>query len=152
MKQFKFLIALAGLALTACTVTPDINFPEGKWVMEAEDQVIIYEEWEKEEVDRYKGKGIIYRLEKELHSEKIEIVWKDEQWQYKAVVKGQNDGKAVYFKLVEQTETRWRFENPDHDYPQVLDYQLTDENHLHVTVGSLNGNASQELFFVRQED
>lgn len=42
--------------------------------------------------------------------------------------------KSTPFKLEKEEETYWRFENNAHDFPKVIEYRLTDNDHLKASI------------------
>jgi hypothetical protein len=57
---------------------------------------------------------------------------------------GNNEG-YVFFRLKEARRNTWIFENPVHDYPNLIEYQLIDENTLIAKTTNLRGN--KEIVF-----
>ena len=73
----------------------------------------------------------------------------------------ERDGGLVYiaqpggrppteFVLTELTTTRAVFENPRHDYPRRIVYELSDEGRLSATVGQLKGGTPRRFEFKRE--
>ncbi len=65
-------------------------------------------------------------------------------WGYLASING---SAPTLFNLRESKENSWTFSNPEHDFPQVVHYELTPEGLLHVTVsGYMNGKESKDQY------
>jgi hypothetical protein len=75
----------------------------------------------------------------------------------------ERDGGLVYvaqpggaapteFLLTELTTTRAVFDNPRHDYPQRIVYELSAEGVLSATIGFAKGGAPRRLDFKREEN
>ena len=73
----------------------------------------------------------------------------------------ERDGGLVYiaqpggaapteFVLTELTAMRAAFDNPRHDYPKRIVYELSDEGVLHATIGFAQGGAPRRLEFKRE--
>jgi hypothetical protein len=73
----------------------------------------------------------------------------------------ERDGGLVYiaqpggktpteFVLTELTKTRAVFENPRHDYPKRVVYELPAEGRLHATIGQLKGGTPRRFEFKRE--
>jgi Domain of unknown function (DUF6265) len=77
--------------------------------------------------------------------EKLRIVTKDSKLYYVADV-AQNK-EATYFLITEVTTTSFTCENPEHDFPKKIVYQL-DGNKLKATISG-NGKA-MDYFFERK--
>jgi hypothetical protein len=54
----------------------------------------------------------------------------------------------IAFSEVERTTDRIAFENPDHDYPQRIEYWMAEDGSLH---GRISGTITQESGETRQE-
>lgn len=63
----------------------------------------------------------------------------------------QPNGKvATEFTLTEFSEKHAVFENPRHDYPKRIVYELTNENALTATIGFLKGGTPRRFEFTRE--
>jgi hypothetical protein len=58
-----------------------------------------------------------------------------ESWM-KFVVKDQNEGEPIRFALTELSEDEMKFENPEHDSPQVILYRKEGDNALLAEIWS----------------
>jgi Domain of unknown function (DUF6265) len=58
--------------------------------------------------------------------------------------------KATEFVLTELSPTRAVFENPRHDYPKRIAYELTNEGGLNATIGFLKGGTPRRFDFKRE--
>ena len=67
--------------------------------------------------------------------EKLHIRQSKDDMLYQATVFNQNGGKPVEFRLVKSDDHTLRFENPQHDYPQFLDYHFPEPTKLNVLIG-----------------
>lgn len=59
--------------------------------------------------------------------------------------------KPTEFILTELTKTRAIFENPRHDYPKRIAYELSPEGALSATIGQTKGGTPQRFDFKREE-
>ena len=53
--------------------------------------------------------------------------------------------------LTELSETRAVFDNPRHDYPKRITYELSAEGGLSATIGFTKGGTPQRFGFVRED-
>ncbi|MCA9063058.1 MAG: hypothetical protein KDA96_08365 [Planctomycetaceae bacterium] len=60
-------------------------------------------------------------------------------------------GPPTEFVLTELAHTQAVFENPRHDYPQRIVYELTSNGHLTATIGFTSGGRPQRFEFLREE-
>lgn len=61
-----------------------------------------------------------------------------------------NGGAATSFTLTELSATRAVFENPRHDFPQRIVYELSAEGDLTASVGAMKGGRPQRFEFKRE--
>lgn len=59
---------------------------------------------------------------------------------------------ATEFVLTEMGTKRAVFDNPRHDYPQRITYELSDEGGLSATIGFINGGRGTRYEFTREDD
>lgn len=105
------------------------------------------ETWEAQNDSVYVGRTYFVAGKDTLFSESISIEQRGKDLFYIPVVKGQNGGKPVEFKLTSSTEKRLVFENPTHDFPQKITYtrQSTDSLVAEIS-GTDKGKAAAERF------
>jgi hypothetical protein len=66
---------------------------------------------------------------------------------YIPAVKDQNQGLPVKFKLISSSDSELKFENPDHDFPQLIHYIKVNEDSIFATVsGQFEGQPVEEKF------
>jgi hypothetical protein len=57
----------------------------------------------------------------------------------------------IHFRLEEAGKGRWKFVNPIHDYPNVIEYKMENMNKLVARTANMNGNKVVEFKMKRQE-
>lgn len=62
-----------------------------------------------------------------------------------------NGGTATEFTMTEHGPTRAVFENPRHDYPKRIVYELSAEGGLSATIGFMKGGTPRRFEFKREE-
>ena len=100
----------------------------------------IYEEWKK--VSDTKLSGRSYRINNNDTAvfEQLEIYLENGNIIYSPIVRGQNNGQAVSFRLITDNEKRFVFENKEHDFPQRIIYHLVSNDAVHARIeGTRNG-------------
>lgn len=60
-------------------------------------------------------------------------------------------GTATEFVLTELTETRAVFDNPRHDYPKRITYELSAEGQMAATIGFMKGGTPSRFEFKRED-
>jgi hypothetical protein len=108
----------------------------GSWTGEIKES-IFSETWEKVNDSLFSGQSYFIRGSDTLSRESISLQLQDTSVLYIPLVEGQNDNKPVYFKMVFWDSTNVVFENPGHDFPQKIRYQLTNGDSLIATISGL---------------
>lgn len=67
---------------------------------------------------------------------------------YIPVVKNQNNGLPVKFRLMNSKELEWIFENPDHDFPQKITYRRFSVDSLLAVVSGTEKGEFKEFKFL----
>lgn len=80
------------------------------------------EQWEQTSANELRGFGISLQGKDTTFVEKLRIIIKDNNIVYVADVA--ENQKPVYFKLTEISEIGFVCENPEHDFPKKIWYQL----------------------------
>lgn len=128
--KFSLLIFVFALQTSFAQEFP--TFLQGTWKMDSEDT---YERWDL--LNENCMKGLMYHMVNgnQFVSEYLEITKKKKKITYAASVVGQNEGKAVYFKMKPtDSATVIVFENPKHDFPKMITYRQLSEKQLFVEV------------------
>ncbi|HRK28232.1 MAG TPA: DUF6265 family protein [Chitinophagales bacterium] len=83
-----------------------------------------------------------------LLRETISITHKNGKTYFNALVNQQNAGNAITFELTRVAPNEAVFENPTHNYPQKITYQLKDNNQTLVTdiSGKMDGEEKRFTF------
>jgi len=122
-----------------------LKWLEGRWErsnvkpgMKANEQWQVYAPYQ------LKGIGVMMKGEDTVFLEKIQIIIKEGNIYYVADVK---ENKApVYFKFTSVTPHGFICENPEHDFPKKIVYELNGSK-LVVTIS--DDSKSQNYFFIR---
>ena len=103
---------------------------EGKWQLENSNT---YEEWY---VHNNSLTGQVIKIENTdtLIVEKLRIFSEGNEMYYEATVPSQNQGKAIRFKLTKQNNNSFTFENPNHDFPQKIEYRFKNKTTLNAII------------------
>lgn len=123
-----------------------LNWLIGSWhnVMEGGDLI---EVWQIKNDSVYSGHSYFINKKDTLASEVISLEQHGDELHYIPTVKGQNEGKAVTFKLVYMQDGFYVFENPVHDFPQRISYQkLPNDSMIAEASGVVQGKLRVEKF------
>lgn len=56
---------------------------------------------------------------------------------YIPAVRDQNKGLPVKFRMTSSSDSELKFENPDHDFPQIIHYRKINEDSIFATVSGI---------------
>jgi len=123
----------------------------GTWKAERQTATV-YERWAITDDYRMDGQGFRITQGDTLFTEQVRIQVQDEVLYYVADVP--HNLEEVWFRLTRITKDEATFENPQHDFPQVIVYRRESDYKLYVRVeGEENGKSRKlEFFFDRQRD
>lgn len=108
---------------------------------------ITYETWKKVNAQELRGASYSLKGTDTLFHETVRLLQKDDQLYYIPTVNGQNNGQPVRFALKEATDERLVFENPQHDFPQVVSYSRIGADSLVAKIsGTRNGRFREAAF------
>ena len=101
------------------------------------------EEWKKSTGTELLGQGITREGKDTVSTGKIKLVVKDRHIFYVAMPS--ENKKPTYFRLTAITEKSFVCENPDHDFPKKIVYELTEHNKLKATISG-DGKSINYIF------
>lgn len=121
-------------------------FP-GKWKM-ISDKIEYYEEWKLINSNELTGIGFSIEEVDTVLSEELYMQKFSEQWAYVAIPVNQ---AITLFALTEYSESKFIFENKEHDYPQRIIYEFIADSNLNAaTEGVIDGELMRRDFnFIR---
>ncbi len=131
---------------------------KAKWLLgdwEKKDSLgTLTESWQTLDDSTYVGQSFYITAKNDtVHSETIELMQKGEFLIYSATVKGENNNAPTPFQMTESTDSLLVFENPKHDYPQKIRYQLNEDKSIIATVsGKQNGKESSEGYLMQKKE
>jgi len=111
----------------------------------------IYESWKTVNPKLMTGMSYSIRGADTIVFEQTKIVDENNQVAYLARARNQNQGREVSFKLISSANKTFIFENPEHDFPQRVIYQLVSADSLHAWIeGKYQGKGSREDYYYRR--
>ncbi|MBW4361628.1 DUF6265 family protein [Flavobacterium taihuense] len=155
----KTTLILLLLAIVSCKNTEanekdqikKANWLLGKWETKTADGNLS-ESWKQVNDSTFQGESFFIKGKDTLHFETITLQQKGEDLFYNTTVKGQNENKAVAFKMTIGTEKQLIFENPKHDYPQKITYTLITKDSLVAAISGVQlGKPSSEKFGMKKD-
>lgn len=148
----KILTAIVVLAVPgAWTIKQTNDITKAEWLTGTWENKTargsIYETWNKTSETELAGKSYIVKEKDTVVFENIRLVQEKDGLFYIPAVKNQNDGLPVRFANKTISETQLVFENPQHDFPQVISYtKITPDSLVAEISGTKNGRERRQLF------
>jgi hypothetical protein len=128
------------------------NWLLGKWETKTAEGTLS-ESWKQLNDSTFQGESFFIKNKDTLHFESILLQQNGEELFYNATVKGQNENKAVTFKMTVGTEKQLVFENPKHDYPQKITYSQIKKDSLVASISGVQlGKPSSEKFGMKKSE
>jgi len=112
------------------------DFLSGTWKVENKET---YEHWNKINDNSFKGFSYQIKDGKMVVTEYLEINREENEIIYTATVLDQNQGIGIDFKL-NQMDSIYSFENPNHDFPKYIRYQKLTENTIKAPIGTTDNH------------
>ncbi|REJ83515.1 MAG: hypothetical protein DWQ44_03555 [Bacteroidetes bacterium] len=125
-----------------------LSWMSGTWE-NSQKEVLMREEWTLQGDSLMTGTGMQVKGNDTLFIEQLRIFKDAGEVYYVATVEGQNDNQPVFFRMSASTEKSAVFENPQHDFPQVIRYELESPNVLLATIEAVKDSkkVSREFRF-----
>ncbi|WP_346984955.1 DUF6265 family protein [Chryseobacterium sp. POE27] len=123
----KFFITVVSLAiLYAWTINYKNDIQKAEWLIGTWENKTqrgsIYETWTKARNNEFSGKSYSIKDKDTIVFEKIRLVQENKKLFYIPTVNNQNGGLPVRFVAKTISENKLVFENPEHDFPQIIAY------------------------------
>lgn len=119
----------------------------GTWQMPAKNGSI-HENWVVLNDSTFQGRS--YKVKNTGDSvilESVRLEYKDGSYYYTPTVSGQNDQQPVPFKITSFSASGFIAENPGHDFPQRISYELKGAKELYAFIdGKINGKYIKNEF------
>lgn len=125
-----FLLLSNGLASQSLS---DINWILGEWKYTS-SKYSNYESWNKKSDSLYWGINRRSVEGKMRPNEELRIYRRNDTILYSAKVFDQNDRQAIEFYATELSDSLMIFQNPGHDFPKRIQYQMINRDSLKVII------------------
>ncbi|UHO40169.1 hypothetical protein H5J24_09320 [Chryseobacterium capnotolerans] len=112
----------------------------------------LYETWKRKSPIEFQGKSYYLKNKDTLLFESVRLIEKDKKLHYIVSVKHQNHELPVDFAAKEiKDPTSLVFENPAHDFPQMIAYKKQGKDSLAAEIsGIMNGKMTSQKFPMRK--
>jgi hypothetical protein len=119
----------------------------GTWKMQT-PKGPIYESWRKTHENEMQGGSYKINGRDTIHFETVKLTKQADGVFYIPVVKNENEGKPVAFKMISSDSNNFIFENKEHDFPQRIIYHIVNKDSVHAWIeGTHDGKAGREDYF-----
>lgn len=126
------------------------NWLIGEW-QNSTSEGVSTEIWEKKNDSTLVGISYFVVGKDTVSFEKISLEQKRSRLFYIPTVREQNNGQPIVFAMTSSAVNQLVFENPSHDFPQIITYtQITKDSLLAVISGKINGTMSSQDFPMRR--
>lgn len=108
------------------------DFEKLGWILDTWERTNVrpgstaFETWQKESGKVFTGMGVSLKGSDTTFVEKLRIEIKDDKIYYVADVR--QNATPTYFLMTEITDHGFKSENPDHDFPKVISYELNGDD------------------------
>ena len=152
---FVFVVALL-CSLASCEEPKppridELSFPlerlVGKWQDKNRDNAF-YEEWTQTGESSLTGKGYVMSSADTVFIERLEIKPIENDLYYIVGLSSNQRDEMVQFKMTEATAQRIVFENPKHDFPKKITYELTTDSGMQVHLNGHEAGQYTEIDFL----
>jgi hypothetical protein len=111
----------------------------GTWKINAGSTLII-EQWQIVNDSTLSGKSVLVKNGSDtIPQESIQLLYRNGDWYYVSIARGQNNDQPVSFKVIYTKGTEFISENPVHDFPQRIAYRRI-KNQLFASIEGKNNN------------
>ncbi len=151
IKSFCFLV-LSGIYIPfIVTWYQNANLSKVSWLLGTwENQTPrgrIFEEWIPQDENNLSARSYMVQGQDTIVFETIKLMKVGDQYYYVPTVKNQNNSQPVRFTASTVSDQKMVFENPDHDFPQIISYQRIGSDSLVAEVsGSIDGRIRKQVF------
>lgn len=153
MKKTTTVIVAVTAILMFCSWTGHLNndIKKAGWLIGTWENKTqrgsLFETWIPVSENEFSGKSYMVKDKDTLVFETIRLLQEKEKLFYIPVVSNQNGGQPVRFALKSISESSLVFENPAHDFPQLISYtRITSDSLLAEISGTRNGQPRAQRF------
>lgn len=126
----------------------------GDWKMSTKKGTIV-ECWNTLNDSSMKCESVLIKNEKDtILLETVSLVFRNNNYYYLPVAKGQNNNEEVSFKITSFNDKSFVAENPEHDFPKRITYQLVNIDSIHAFIdgGPAMPDKKSNFYYSRIKD
>jgi len=146
-----FITVVSLIILNAWTIKQKKDIQKAEWLIGTWENKTrkgsIFKTWTKSGDNEFSGKSYSVKDKDTIVFENIRIVQEKNRLYYIPTVKNQNEGLPVRFAAKSISENQLVFENPQHDFPQIIVYTKINSDSLIAEIsGTKNGQKRKQTF------
>ena len=144
---FLLLLITAFSEKTVNNMNP-FNWLTGTWTMKMKKGTIM-ESWQAHNDSTLLGESLMISLTGQSNVlENLKLSYQSGTYYYVSKVKGQNNGQEVKFTITSFSENGFVAENPYHDFPKRITYELINKDSIHAFIdGGVSMPAKRSDFY-----
>lgn len=147
----KLFLSVIGLAMSCWTCQQNTDIKKAEWLIgtwaNRTPNGDLYEHWTKISDFEFKGKSYSLKGKDTVIYTSMRLAQEQNNLIYIPTVKAQNGGQPVRFPLKTISKTMLLFENPEHDFPQMISYTKIGRDSLVAEIsGTYKGKQEKEIF------
>lgn len=151
MKAKLFFLIFCLMVFSNWAVGQNNTIKKAEWLIgtweNKTSQGSIYETWVKISDNELSGKSFALKEKDTIVFETIQLVQEQSGLFYIPAVKNQNNNKPVRFAVKTISDNKLVFENPQHDFPQIISYtKIGADSAVAEISGIKKGKESKQLF------
>lgn len=126
----------------------DLKQLQGKW--SSVEGVLFNEHWWLVNDSLMAGIGFSLKGTDTAFLEKMQLFVENDSVYFAA--KTAPEKEYVRFALGEARKNRWKFVNPTHDYPNIIQYEIKNDTLLNAFIANIRGNKKVEFHLKREKN
>lgn len=137
------------------TEKPGSQLQKAEWMIgrweSSTDEGVLSETWKKEDNSTYSAETYFVVAGDTVFEEHVQLKEVDGKVVYSPVIPNQNNGKPTDFTMVSVASNKIVFENPKHDFPQKITYDLKGDSLIATISGKRAGKTESEVFAMKKK-
>jgi hypothetical protein len=108
---------------------------KGSWIMKKKNGSAIMENWQQLNDSTLAGESMNFSVTgMSSVSENMQITFRNNSYNFVSIVNGQNNNEPVSFGITAYSENGFTAENPAHDFPKRIVYQLINKDSIYAFI------------------
>lgn len=113
----------------------EFDLLKGSWQMKKKNGSAIMESWHVFNDSTLSGESLLVSVTGQSSvSETLSLVFRNNEYYYISTVAGQNNNRAVTFRITSHSAKGFVAENPEHDFPRRITYNFINKDSIHAFI------------------